>query len=76
MTLNYILIHLEHTHSYQSISLSIYLYIYSRNQHILRMLFVQILFFKPAAFVPHLTDKRDWLLAHGMGVSNIGLDDL
>lgn len=31
---------------------------------------------KSTAAAPHLTDERDWLLAHGVGVSNIGLDDL
>lgn len=25
---------------------------------------------------PHLTDERDWLLAHGMRITNVGLDDL
>lgn len=27
-------------------------------------------------FKPHLTDESDWLLAHGMGVTNVGFDDL
>lgn len=26
--------------------------------------------------LPHLTDERDWLLAHGMRITNVGLDDL
>lgn len=31
---------------------------------------------KSTAFFAHLTYERDWLLAHGVSVSNIGLDDL
>lgn len=26
--------------------------------------------------VPHLTEESDWLLAHGMRITNVGFDDL